>query len=56
MDLDLGGVSGFFVGGIVEEGADRGQPEVATAGRDPAPVFQVIQEGRDQGGIDRRER
>jgi hypothetical protein len=49
--LDLRSVSRFLVSGIVEERTDRGQTEVAAPGRDLAIGLQVIQESRDQGGV-----
>ena len=53
--VDLRGVGRLLEGRIAEEGADRGEPEVAAAGGDPPPRLQVVQEGGDQRGIERRE-
>ena len=42
----------LLVSGIVEEGADRRQSEIAAAGRDASTFFQVVQERRNQWCID----
>ena len=54
--LDLRSMRRLFVGRVVEEGVNRRQPEIAGAGRVAAPLFQVIEEGGDQGRIELRER
>src|SRR6476646_1061497 len=53
--LDLRGMGRLFVGGILEEGADGGQPQIAAAGCDSSALFQVIQKCRNQGCINRLE-
>jgi hypothetical protein len=42
----------LFVSGIVKEGSDGRQPEIAAVGRDPSAFFQIGQKGSDQWGID----
>jgi hypothetical protein len=42
----------LFVSGIVEEGPDRRQTKIPAAGSDTPTVFQIVQEGSNQWGID----
>src|SRR6185295_17726907 len=53
--LDLRGLSRFFIGGILEKGADGGQPQVTAPGCDSAALFQVIEKCRNQRRIYRFE-
>ena len=45
--LDVGGVLGMAQHGVLEQGADRGQPGVAGPDAVAAVVFQVVQERAD---------
>jgi hypothetical protein len=50
--LDLSGAGWFVVSGVLEEGANRSEAQVATAGGDPAALFEIIQKGSNHGRID----
>jgi hypothetical protein len=45
--LDLRSVRRFLVRGVVEEGTNGGQPQVAAAGTDFTRGLQVVEKGRD---------
>src|SRR2546422_90714 len=53
--LDLSRRGGFFIRRVVKERADRREAKIATAGRNPAARFQVIEKRRDQRRVDRGE-
>src|ERR1035438_10188982 len=45
--LDLSGMGRLLVGGIVEEGADCRQTQIAASGGNPAALFEIIQKSSD---------